>query len=179
MLVMLRDCALLDWGTDGRVSLASSLAAEAREIAPRLARYAVCLARWTPDRADVDLTTTLRKGMLLFNAHLFFEVHEVLEGQWMAETGTVKTFLQALIQIAVAFYHLENGNLAGALSLLRDGVDKIAPLRPVYLGIELSEFVSALKSCRVELARLGRTELRRFRQATIPRLRPAWSHFVP
>src|SRR5260370_13907254 len=47
----------------------------------------------------------LRKGILLFNNCDFFQCHEVLEEAWTKEVGPRRLFLQALIHVAVGFYH--------------------------------------------------------------------------
>jgi len=43
-------------------------------------------------------------GIALFNRERFFECHEVLEEAWLKASGEQRTFLQGLIQVAVAFY---------------------------------------------------------------------------
>ena len=78
--------------------------------------------------------------------------------------------VSALIQIAVAFYHRQNQNLRGALALLQTGLEKITLHQPVFLGIELQEFVAQLEHCRTELLRLGEEECKQFREEMIPRL---------
>ena len=106
-----------------------------------------------------------------FNHGLFFEVHEVLEVQWVQETGVEKQFFQGLIQIAVAFHHLGNRNLRGALALLSDGLEKIAPRQPEFLGVELVEFVRDVEACRVELMKLSEAKLNEFCWQKVPQLR--------
>ena len=118
--------------------------------------------------APGELDLAVRKGVLLFNHRLFFEVHEVLEAQWVQEVDPERRFLQGLIQIAVAFYHLGNHNLGGALSLLDDGLDKIRPHAPAYLGLELSDFVGGLERCGEEMRRPQGLE--RFQDACTPSL---------
>jgi hypothetical protein len=61
------------------------------------------------------------RAAALWDARLFFEVHEVLEAVWQRATGDTRQALQGLIQIAVAFYHLAAGNLRGARQLVTDG----------------------------------------------------------
>jgi hypothetical protein len=60
----------------------------------------------------------LERAAALANHGLFFEVHELLEPVWFRASEPARTALQGLIQVAVAFHHLENGNLEGARSLL-------------------------------------------------------------
>src|SRR5262249_12886555 len=54
----------------------------------------------------------------LFDAHLYFEVHELLEPYWRDARGEDRESLQGVIQVAVGYQHLANGNLAGARALL-------------------------------------------------------------
>lgn len=172
-LQLLRQNPLLTWdlrGRSGRVTLAPAFAAEGAEVVGKLVRYGAALAEWLPDDTAPPLTNALRKGVLLFNHRLFFEVHEVLEAQWVNESGAERRFLQGLIQIAVAFYHWENHNLRGALSLLHDGVEKVAPHQPAFLGIELRDFLAGLEACRAELGQLGGEGSGGFHAERIPRL---------
>jgi hypothetical protein len=165
---------LLAWDLRGRlerVTLSTTFASEWPEIVTTLKRYGAAIEDWTPNDTDSPITNALRKGVLLFNHHLFFAVHEVLEAQWMRETGAEKRFLQGLVQIAVAFYHLGNRNLRGALSLLQDGIEKIAPHQPVYLGIELRDFIAALEICDAELRHLNPDSLAQFPVTLIPPIR--------
>lgn len=143
-------------------------------LAAKLKQYGAVLTAWEQERQPseaTDLVIALQRGVFLFNHHLFFEVHEILEAQWLKETGEVKQFLQGLIQIAVAFYHASNDNLRGALALLHEGVEKITPHQPVFLGIELQKFIIALEACQAELRRLGPERLASFQTAMIPQLR--------
>jgi hypothetical protein len=68
----------------------------------------------------------LREGVALFNRGDFFECHEVLEAAWLQSAGEQKRFLQGLIQVAVAFYHLRRKNFAGAERLLRAAIEKLS-----------------------------------------------------
>jgi len=68
----------------------------------------------------------LARAALLADRGLFFEVHELLEPAWMRAAGAERVALQALIQVAVAFHHAENGNRQGAISLLTEGLAKLA-----------------------------------------------------
>ena len=173
VLLLLKKNPLLSWdlrGRSGRVTLAPAFTAEWAKIVTKLLQYGAALAEWVPDETAPAITHALRKGVLLFNHHLFFEVHEVLEAQWVKETGEERRFLQGLIQIAVAFYHLSNHNLRGALSLLHDGVEKISPHQPAFLGLELRDFLASLAACHDELLRLGPEGFARFQTETIPYL---------
>ena len=68
----------------------------------------------------------IARAAALWDARLFFEVHEVLEAVWQRASGETRQALQGLIQIAVAFHHLAAGNLRGARSLMTDGRSRLA-----------------------------------------------------
>lgn len=87
----------------------------------------------------------LERGIALFNHGEYFECHEVLEAAWTPERGPRRLFLQALIHMAVGFYHSERNNHTGALRQLRKGLRKLTAYLP---------------SCeRVDTARLEREVL--------------------
>ena len=73
--------------------------------------------------SPVDVAIVQSAG--LWSERLFFEVHEVLEFEWKRTTGPVRTALQGLIQLGVAFHHLKHGNVRGARSLFRDGRERL------------------------------------------------------
>ena len=78
----------------------------------------------------------LQNGILLFNNCEFFQCHEVLEEAWTNEVGPRRLFLQALIHLAVGFYHCERANPADARSQLKKGIRKLALYLPSCEGID-------------------------------------------
>ena len=91
------------------------------------------------------------KGIEEFNQALFFECHETLEEIWLEDHGEDRKFYQAIIQIAAAYFKLQQGVPAGALKLWRTGLEKLEPYGPVYLGVNVEPLASAVKD---HLARL-------------------------
>ena len=71
--------------------------------------------------AGGPLAVALDDAAALHDAGLYFEVHELLEGYWRDARGEEREALQGLIQIAVGYQHLANGNLRGARALLEEG----------------------------------------------------------
>jgi hypothetical protein len=105
------------------------------------------LAGAEPTRAEA-----LEAAAALFDAGLFFEVHELLEPHWFRATGRDREALQGLIQVAVGFQHLVNGNRRGALALLHDGAAKLGAGAPADLPLE--EFAARAKACGAAIAGL-------------------------
>ena len=154
-----------------RRALTPDFEADWPAVRAQLLQYGAVLEDWSGQARASALDVVLHKSALLFNHHLFFEVHEVLEPQWMQEQGEVKKFLQGLIQIAVAFYHLGRGNLAGARSLLHEGLIKISPHSPAHLGVELRDFIAGLEKCQQVISDLSPETYKQFSLAMIPRMR--------
>ena len=72
---------------------------------------------------EEDIDKNVKIARLLFEKGLYFEVHEILEEIWMGEFGKERDFLQALIQIGVAYYHLSNYNTRGFKLLLENALE--------------------------------------------------------
>lgn len=65
-------------------------------------------------------------GLRLFNQGNYFESHEAFETAWRAETGRVRCLYQGILQIGVAYHHIQHHNYRGAVNLLRRGCDYLA-----------------------------------------------------
>jgi hypothetical protein len=55
-----------------------------------------------------------------------FAAHEVLEGAWKQRPAEERDVWQGLAQVAVGLTHLQRDNQAGAIALLRRGVEHLA-----------------------------------------------------
>src|SRR6187397_132925 len=85
-------------------------------------------------------------GIDLYNAGEFHAAHDAWEERWMGEVGPEeKLFLQAMIQSAVAFYHLEIGRPGAARRMYQMVSEKFAKLgRKVYMSLDLEEYQQQL-----------------------------------
>lgn len=94
-------------------------------------------------------------GIRLFNSRRFYEAHDVWESLWLREPDARrKLLLQALIQSAVTFYHLEGGRERSARKMYERAKEKFARLkekRLMSLDVESFErqFDSALSALLV------------------------------
>lgn len=93
--------------------------------------------------ADPELApeeqAALHEARRLFEAGLYFECHDVLEEAWAGHHGPARELLQGLIQSAVAFYHLGNGNRAGARSLLARALARLKGYPACALGLDVED----------------------------------------
>jgi hypothetical protein len=108
----------------------------------RAQRAVEAIARLRPLPLEPPLAEALEQAAVLFDAGLGFEVHELLEPHWIRARGEERSALQGLIQIAVGYQHLANGNLTGARALLHEGSDRVRGRR--LAGMDLDPFARAV-----------------------------------
>lgn len=77
----------------------------------------------------------LAEGLHCYRNGEFFLAHEHWEGVWLRLDEPEKSFLQALIQTAAAFHHLNAGNPVGTASLLRRSLQRLELCPAVFGGI--------------------------------------------
>jgi predicted metal-dependent hydrolase len=167
-----RDCPtafpadLFDRRGEG-LTLKSGWKEHASEFGERATRAWRTIGARPLDPADAPLAAALAAGAALFDAGLYFEVHEALEPYWMRSAGDEREALQGLIQLAVGFQHLVNGNLSGARALLRDGCAKILGRR--LEGLDLDPFARAIQRCLDQVLAQRSDAQARFDWSSVPR----------
>src|SRR5918999_2907096 len=85
-------------------------------------------------------------GIDLFNEGEFHAAHDAWEDRWMGEVGAAeKLFLQAMIQSAVAFHHLEIGRPGAARRMYQMAKEKFARLGVKnFMSLDLEEYQAQL-----------------------------------
>lgn len=101
----------------------------------------------------------LRQGVEEFNRACFFEAHDTLEELWRDTSGPLRLFYQGLIQLAVGFYHLSNGNRRGALNLLEKGLAKLEAYQPVCQDIDVDSLCHEAHAWLGHVRQAGAEEL--------------------
>ena len=72
-----------------------------------------------------QIEVLFQKGLQAYQEKDYFTAHDHWEELWSDFYLKDRLFIQALIQMAVSFVHLENGNLKGAKSLLKKSLSKL------------------------------------------------------
>ena len=78
-----------------------------------------------------------KKGLNSFNKGEYYDAHEHWEDLWSDYRLTDAKFIQALIQLAVGYFHITNNNKNGALGLLNKCKPKFELYRPKCRGIDV------------------------------------------
>ena len=89
-----------------------------------------------------DTSTSLASSHLLeavnsFNSEKWYLAHDLFEELWHQSSGDFRELLQAIIQISVAEYHLENGNTRGAILLMAEGLNHLLATASLRVGYDL------------------------------------------
>ena len=81
-------------------------------------------------------------GIDLYNEGEFHAAHDAWEERWMGEVGPEeKLFLQAMIQSAVAFHHLDIGRPGAARRMYLMAKEKFARLgKNVFMSLDLIQY---------------------------------------
>ena len=87
-----------------------------------------------------------KSGLSLFNDKEFYDAHEYWEELWLEYYLEDKKFIQGLIQLTVAYYHLSTGNIRGARSLLNKSLDKMKMFSPSNRGIDVIELIRLIEN---------------------------------
>jgi predicted metal-dependent hydrolase len=118
-------------------------------------------------------------GIDLYNAGEFHAAHDVWEERWLGEAGpSEKLFLQALIQSAVAFHHLEIGRPGAARQMYLRAKEKFARLSAAaaghFMSLDLEDY-----QARLDQALAWLLEAPDPRQLTLPAFTPPRIRLLP
>ncbi len=108
-------------------------------------------------------------GLQAYEENNFFDAHELWEELWSEYYLADRTLIQGLIQLAVSFVHLGNGNLNGAKSLLNKSAEKFSSFSGVHRGINIDNLKKKIMEIKNEYEQLMTVD--EFDWAHIPVLR--------
>ncbi len=85
-------------------------------------------------------------GIDLYNAGEFHAAHDAWEERWRDDCGPrEKLFLQALIQSAVVFHHVEIGRRGAARRMYRMAVEKFERLGAArFMSLDIGDYLTQL-----------------------------------
>ena len=86
-------------------------------------------------------------GIILFNDKKYYDAHESWEELWAEYRLDDDIFIQGLIQLAVAFFHITNLNLKGSRNLFIKCLPKLKVFPPNHRNLNLFEIIGCVESC--------------------------------
>ena len=93
-------------------------------------------------------------GLRAYEEKDFFEAHEFWEELWSEYYLADRPFIQGLIQLAVSFVHIGNGNLNVAKSLLKKSATKFSSFSGVHRGINIDKLKQQILEIKNEYEKL-------------------------
>ena len=142
---------------------------ELRDYACQIWQAAYCL--YGPQTPELTaLPEAVRRGVVLFEAGLYFACHEYFETLWGRTCDAASDLYQGIIQIAVAMRHLESHNVRGAVTLLRYGMGRLQRYPAVYQGLLLAIWLERLKTLLTHLETLPSPAAYQFDPRHVPHM---------
>lgn len=77
----------------------------------------------------------------------------------MSEPAAVRELYQGILQVGVALYKQERGQYGGAVSLLRRGLNHLAPFAPVCHGVDVARLMAEAMVVLEAIERLGPAQI--------------------
>jgi uncharacterized protein len=117
-----------------------------------------------PSCSDCEgpLNLTAVRGLELFNAHKYWHAHEALEEAWREESGQVRHLYRGILQVGVAYLHVERGNYAGVMKLYQRSRRWLDPFPARCRGIDLARLRADFETVIAEVRRLGPERIHEF-----------------
>lgn len=102
-----------------------------------------------------DLPTLAREAIAKFNAGEYYAQHDLLETLWRETESPVRQLYQAVLQIGVAYYQIEQRNWRGAVKMLNRGLRGLRNFPSPCQGIDVAGLRTNAEHVRAELLRVG------------------------
>lgn len=115
-----------------------------------------------PEGWDDQPSPAFFQGVALFNAGQFYKQHDVFEQLWMEDQRPIRDLYQGILQIGVAFHHVEDGNYRGAVKMLRRGLPRLHGLPAICQTLDVASLRQAARAVHDELVALGPEHMDRF-----------------
>ena len=103
---------------------------------------------------DKIIEELFKKGLMQYKLMDYFEAHEVWEELWSDYYLLDRKFIQGLIQLAVSFVHIGNGNITGAKSLLKKSKEKFKDFSGFQRGININNLLKQIRKVELEYENL-------------------------
>ena len=98
------------------------------------------------DLTSKSFKESLQEAIDLFNNQKWYEAHDAFEDIWNDLVGDERQIVQGILQVSVSQFHLNKGNLNGAMILLGEGLGRIRDKVSDDLEIDLISLCSSLES---------------------------------
>jgi hypothetical protein len=96
-----------------------------------------------------------REAIAKFNAGEYYAQHDLLEALWAQTTDPVRELYRAILQVGIAYYHIEQGNPMGAFKMIKRALRWLAGFPAVCQGVDVTDLRQTAEAVRAELVRVA------------------------
>ncbi|MBH0157997.1 DUF309 domain-containing protein [Fictibacillus sp. 5RED26] len=82
---------------------------------------------------------------IVFNDGDYYTGHDLLEAIWLTDRSNL--FIKGLLQMTVALYHYEYGNLKGARQMMRVAKEYLSSYKPSYWQLDVERVLMFIEHC--------------------------------
>lgn len=104
------------------------------------------------------------KGIYLFNQKKYFEAHEELEFAWREEKGQIRELYRGILQVGVAYYHIQRKNFPGAKIMIERAMKWLNLFPDLIYGINLKKLKTEAEFVYKTLLELQPEKIEHFNQ---------------
>jgi len=109
-------------------------------------------------------------GIDSFNSKRFYDAHEYFEEIWIEHDLDDRVFVQGLIQLSVAFFHITNNNKNGAIGLFKKSISKLDRyVDTSQIVVNINDVIKSTHDCYQNIQNI--TEINQFDWSLVPTLK--------
>jgi uncharacterized protein len=82
---------------------------------------------------------------VVFNEGDYYTGHDLLEVIWLTDRSNL--FIKGLLQMTVALYHYEYGNVKGAREMMKAAKIYLTPYKPRFWNLNLEPILHFIEQC--------------------------------
>lgn len=94
-------------------------------------------------------------GIVTFNAGEYYAQHDIFEALWTHTNAPIRILYKAILQVGVGYYQIEQGNLRGAIKMLRRADKWLAELPDVCSEVDIAQLRHDAKQVQDALLKNG------------------------
>jgi predicted metal-dependent hydrolase len=114
------------------------------------------------------------KGLKLFNQGEYFAAHEWLEEAWMADLSPGRDLYRGVLQVAVAYFHVEQENYRGAMKMFQRARQWLDPLPEICRGVDVAQLRQDAYQTHDQVLALGPKKIKDLNKSQLKQIQ--WSH---